>query len=556
MIIHSLLKKYSFYALLLFILTILAFQKYRYHENGWRSELWADQGGYYVLLPTLFIYDFDAKKAPSNIDDLTGNGFFIDTVNNKINTRYTYGVALLQAPFFILIHYCTNMQEEFRYGFSDRYYQVPNMAALFYSFIGIIFMIEFLKKYFNHFLSIITASCIFLGTNLFYYSVEGTGMSHVYSFSMFALFLFLTTKLISTEKNKLILFFLWSLIYAVILLIRPINFVILLVALSLDCTSFKNILQRIKEFTNWKDILIFSTTIVLMFFPQFLYWQYLTGSWVYYTYGNETFSNWNAPKIFHLLFAPNNGLILYNPLYLVIIAGMVYMIIKKINNGLMLSGIFLLLLYIGGAWFSYCLACGFGGRGFVEYTALFGLPLGYLIQWIFQSRKTIRFIAGFLVMICLFLNLKLGFTYDKCFTNPEWDFEEYSKYIIRGVFYKKISPGEPNLTPEKEFSKGIYVTQKNYTLTNFRRARIKANIEFEDPNPNAELVLQIEKQDSTIYWISKKLNNKEKIFKPKQSFLMNVDLPKTFDLDSKIVAFVWNKEKKSLKLNSLELLLK
>ncbi len=552
--LRSLLKKYFFYILLLITLTSIAYHKYRYHENGWRSELWADQGGYYVLLPSLFIYDFDTKKCPLNIDALTGNGFKIDTINNKINTRYTYGVALLQAPFFIFVHYCTNMAEEFRYGFSDRYYQIPNLASLFYSFVGIIFLIEFLKKYFSRTISILTASCIFLGTNLLYYSTEGTGMSHIYSFSMFALFLYLTQKLIDSSKNKIVFFSLWSLVYTIILLIRPINLFIIVIPIFLDCKTLTAVGLRIKEFTNWKYIMIFGLTVVIMFLPQFLYWKYLTGSWVYYTYGNETFSYWNAPKIFHLLFAPNNGLILYNPLYLIIVGGMIYLLVKKMTNGILLLSLFSLLVYIGGAWSNYSLACGFGGRGFVEYTSILALPLGYIIQWIYQSQKKARLIASTGIFICLFLNLKLGYSYDKCFTNPEWDFEEYSKYITRGAYYKRISSGD--LSPEKEFSREIAVNQQNHTLTNFRRARILLKVEFVDPNPNMELVFTIRNKNKTIYWISKKINNKEKIFVAKQRFLMNIDLPKNFELDSEIKTFVWNKEKKTLKVNSLELLLK
>ena len=39
----------------------------RHHKSGtfnWTTPMWGDQAGYYVYLPGLFIYDFDAKSFP------------------------------------------------------------------------------------------------------------------------------------------------------------------------------------------------------------------------------------------------------------------------------------------------------------------------------------------------------------------------------------------------------------------------------------------------------------------------------------------------------------
>ena len=75
----------------------------RHHKSGtfnWMTPLWADQAGYYVYLPGLFIYHFDAKSFPEKIEEKTGLGFSLDLEKNKVISRYTCGTAILQAPFF------------------------------------------------------------------------------------------------------------------------------------------------------------------------------------------------------------------------------------------------------------------------------------------------------------------------------------------------------------------------------------------------------------------------------------------------------------------------
>ena len=46
--------------------------------QNYHSEIWADKAGYYIYLPSFFIYNFDGKKLPKKIDTFTGNGFVIE----------------------------------------------------------------------------------------------------------------------------------------------------------------------------------------------------------------------------------------------------------------------------------------------------------------------------------------------------------------------------------------------------------------------------------------------------------------------------------------------
>ena len=90
--------------------------------NTFRSEIWADRAGYYVYLPSLFIYNFSSDKFPESIEKQTGNGFSLNKEKDKIITKYTYGVALLQLPFFIIADAFSSVSSVIpRNGFSIYY---------------------------------------------------------------------------------------------------------------------------------------------------------------------------------------------------------------------------------------------------------------------------------------------------------------------------------------------------------------------------------------------------------------------------------------------------
>jgi len=86
----------------LFIALVLGSIFISYKANKYPSKLfWSDMEGYYIYLPATFIYGgFDQVK----VADKEYLKPFSET-NPKIYTKYTCGVALMEAPFFCL-HTC------------------------------------------------------------------------------------------------------------------------------------------------------------------------------------------------------------------------------------------------------------------------------------------------------------------------------------------------------------------------------------------------------------------------------------------------------------------
>ena len=109
---------------ILFVLMsgVLIFLTFNRHSKSgyynYHSELWADKAGYYVYLPASLKYNFKANDFPDSIDMKVGYGFKLDLEENKVLTKYTYGVAFLQSFFYLLADSLSTSVNQKADGFS------------------------------------------------------------------------------------------------------------------------------------------------------------------------------------------------------------------------------------------------------------------------------------------------------------------------------------------------------------------------------------------------------------------------------------------------------
>ncbi len=411
----------------IFFFIVACFLSFNRHSKSiiytYHSEIFADKAGYYIYLPAFFIYNFQVEKLPEHIEEKTGNGFSIDRNNNKIVTKYTYGVALMQAPFFVMAHL---LAKQFGYmddGFSLIYNKTINIASVFYTTLAFIFLYFFLIRYISNYIALLTLIGLFLGTNIFYYSIFETGMSHIYSFCLFSAFLLLS-ELIFRPNQKTYINIIFGIVVGLIIVVRPINLIFLpLFFLFNQSNNYRNI----KNLFVPVSIIIFSAFIIVI--PQLIYWHYLTNNFILYSYYNESFANIMSPKIVHLWFSTNNGLVIYNPLIILILSGIFFMREVHIKLSLLLSIYFVFISYVFASWWSWDYGCSYGSRPFVEYYSLFSLPFGFLIQYATKHKLSFSLIS-FLIVLFIAWNLKLIFSFDGCWYGGNWDWKAFTQLLV------------------------------------------------------------------------------------------------------------------------------
>ncbi|HPJ62248.1 hypothetical protein, partial [Lentimicrobium sp.] len=325
-----------------------------YPAGDWRSEIYADKSGYYIYLPAAFIYGFYESSYPDSIDVRIGDGFSF--YRGKLVTKYTCGVALLTSPFFIITHLIQLASGETADGFSPAYLNYTYMAAIFYLLAGVIALWLFLRKRFSSVVSALTVLLIVGATNLFYYTFRDSLMSHVYSFALFGFLLLVTGNLKTKSGTGRI--FLISLLASLIVIVRPSNVIFLPVILLLDVKLIAELKARLRVLFRPLNLLIILCTATLVFLPQLLYWNFISGNLFYYSYGNEGFIFWNSPEITKVMFSPDNGLLVYVPLFGFMVIGLLFMVFTRKSNGWLIFTILALHIYLVSSWHMPGFGCG------------------------------------------------------------------------------------------------------------------------------------------------------------------------------------------------------
>jgi hypothetical protein len=415
------------FILLAALLVFLTFNRHsRSGYFNYHSEIWADKAGYYVYLPAALKYNFNPESFPQDMDKKTGHGF---TLENKVFTKYTYGVALLQMPFYLLADIFAEQMGFERDGFSPIYHWAVNVAAVFYLMFGLLLLFRYLRDELPSRVVFLTLGILLLGTNLYYYAIDETGMSHVYSFFLFSAFLYLLQRsdFLSKPKTKHII--LIGFVSGLIVLIRPTNVVFLLTFFYLRQPT-EGLLLRIKPLLKPKISGIIALSAFLVFVPQLMYWKYVSGSYIMYTYSEEGFY-WLKPMILETWFSPNNGLFIYTPLYLVIMAAFAHGLYTKNKQSISIAVTFFVISYIFSCWHDWAFGCSFGSRSFIEYLVLFSIPVGYLMQHISHSGLPKKMFFWLVVLVFAGYNLKMTYTYDECFYGSgAWDWKTFTDDIL------------------------------------------------------------------------------------------------------------------------------
>jgi hypothetical protein len=212
--------------------------------------------------------------------------------------------------------------------------------------------------------------------------------------------------------------------------VRPSNVVFIGFTFILNAQNRTPIQQRVSRVLKVNIIGAILAVFFITLIPQFIYWKYAYGSFFTYSYSNEGFE-WLRPRLLFTWFSPNNGLFLYTPFFFLVLVGIILMISKKRYEGNYLLILFLLISYVFSSWWDRSFGCSFGARNYVEYLAIFALPIAFLYKTINQQSNLKKFMFYFAVSALIALNLKMTYTYDTCFPgNGDWDWNAYLDLIF------------------------------------------------------------------------------------------------------------------------------
>ncbi|MBK8818655.1 MAG: hypothetical protein IPN49_06020 [Saprospiraceae bacterium] len=415
----------------IFVFTCLLFTVYlvfsTHKEPG--KVIWSDGEGYYVYLPSVFIFHDFVKDAVRDTGYIKA---FQDT--GKIFSKYTCGVAILEMPFFLASHWYTKLFGLLSTGKTDIYGRGLCWSAAFYLWAGMIFLYYYIKKYYSSYITMLAIAGILCGTNLYFYTFLAPSMSHIYSFFLFSVFLwksdFMFRQKLQIKGSEALTWALFGLLLGMIVLIRPTNIIIFLLPLYQIQRTENNFISYVKE--KMRYIMLAALCFFIPWIPQFMYWKYISGNWIIWSYSDEGFHFWMEPKLLRVLFDPWNGWILYSPM---VVLPLVYLWWNRNRNQhheRIYLYIFLLATYIFSSWWAWWFGGAFGHRSYVEFLAFLVLPLAGLIHVSWRKKWAGIALTSLIILLCYY-NLGLTYAYRPPWDGAGWTYESWWS-VVRNLF--------------------------------------------------------------------------------------------------------------------------
>lgn len=374
-------------------------------KDNWKGIIEADGKGYYAYLPAIFIYKDLNYDFFNQIDKKTyyDANLYYDyrlTFNGKVINKYYCGTAIAEFPFFLLAHGWTYLFGYQMDGYSKFYLIFITISALFYLFIGLIYLQLSLHEFnINEWQKSFTLIVAVFGTNLFYYAVGEPSMSHIYSFGFISMFIYFSIRTFSSFQRKYI--FILCTLLGLIVLIRPVNGLIILIwpFFSGNLNNLKNVLYSIirDRVSILFGILIFTGIV----FIQCIIYNISTGSFFVYSYQKEGF-NFLSPHMIDILFSFKKGLFLYTPVLLISLTGGYFLWKNSPFQFYSWFAFFIILTYFLSSWWMWYYGGSFSSRVYVEYISLFMILFGLSIKELKSGfpRNSYLIISIMLVIIC------------------------------------------------------------------------------------------------------------------------------------------------------------
>jgi hypothetical protein len=296
-------------------------------------------------------------------------------------------------------------------------------------------------------------------------------MVHVYNFALVAAFLYFLQK--SVTQNTLKSLILTALLYGLIVIVRPTNGLMILLApfVAGDASTLRQFFKGLLK--NPSGIIMVLAALSVFPFFTMLIWYLQCGHWIVYSYGEEGF-NFLKPHFLQILFSFNKGWFIYTPLALVAMAGFVYLFFR--NRFRFFRGLIFLLIfiYVASSWWAWHYTSTFGQRVFIDIYPFIAILLGFSFLLI-KKHQIIKLAGIGMVAFLVTLNL-LQFYQHYTFVFPPGtiDFSQYKDSFSRLV------PAPRVYFPEDKIEKRAVLSndfEKDYGWLNY--ASVTDTLAFE-----------------------------------------------------------------------------
>ncbi|MCC6601058.1 MAG: hypothetical protein IT223_10345 [Crocinitomicaceae bacterium] len=403
-------------------ISLVAMNRYTWRGEAVKRCISSDGLGYYSYLPAIFIYqDFkfdyyrDINRKYFNHD---GYAPFINYTNGKFVNKYFAGEAILLLPFFLMACVLSML---FGYGVDGYgyFFQLSvGIAALFYVMTGLYFLMKYLAQYVSERAAAIAAAAIFLGTNLFFYTVFEPSESHAFSFALISWLIFAFDRSVKSRSTRS--YYLIALLLGLVILTRPSN-VLTVLALPFIAGRWTLFVRWIKGIFRWKVVLPCFLIVLAPVGIQSVLYHLQVDQWWIDAYGDEGF-DFLHPELLNVLFSFRAGFFLWAPIALIAISGWWWWR-KRIETAYWFWIFFAMNSWLISSWWAWHYEGTFGMRPMADHLPWFVLLLAGLLS---VKKRWLRYCLP--VVLLLFVSIQQIQAYQRFHVIIPWEGMDKFKY--------------------------------------------------------------------------------------------------------------------------------
>ena len=406
----------------------------------WRNErkiIENDVIAYYAYLPATFIYQGISLNYWDELNpSLKQKLFFEQLENGGRLIKTTMGNAWFYFPGFILAHQYASLNPAYEpNGYSLPYRLSILLTAILFFFLGLNYLRKYLLRFFSSVVVFWTLVAAGIGTNIFNYVIFEPGMPHVFTFFLLSALLFYFHSWLSRQNSTCLYKF--GFLFALLILVRPINVLILIFFILYGTFYFSNLAQaRARLLTQIKPLGITLLVSLITVLPQLIYWKYISGDWVFYSYtDNESFF-FDDPKIIEGLFSYRKGWLVYTPIMILAIIGFFLPFPKKLKLKLPILITFILFIYVLFSWWAWWYGGSFGLRAMIGIYPILVISMAVVFKWLEKRHFILKLGIYFLTIALIYLNQFQHYQYRELLIH----YDSMNKKTYWGVFLKHKFP--------------------------------------------------------------------------------------------------------------------
>lgn len=369
-----------------------------------------DVSGYYMYLPATFIYK-DIKQCSfkdSILQKYQPTPDFQQAFMHKSGNyvmKYSIGQAIMYTPFFAIAHGWASVSESYPAdGFSRPYQLMISLGTLLIAFLGLYFLRRCLLRYFEDLPVAVSLIALVLGTNYLNYAAIDGAMTHSHLFTIYSILIYVTIRFY--ERPSYLKAAAIGALVGLAALTRPTEILSAIMPMlwGIESISITAMKQRISWIiVHWQQYLLAVVICGLIGSIQLMYWKYVSGEWIVYSYEDQGF-DWLKPHLRDGLLSYKSGWLIYTPMMIFSLIGLFFL--RATKQAFIAILVFsMLFIYVTFAWNIWWYGGSLGQRAMVQSYAVLMFPFCAFITWLITKNNLVKIVAICLMLLFSYFNL-------------------------------------------------------------------------------------------------------------------------------------------------------